>query len=149
MPYKDPAKRAEATRRWRERNPEHGREAYRRDPIRACRRLEEWARKNPERRKTTNALSHIKRRYGLTGGDVARMLHAQGGSCGICERVLTNEYHIDHDHSTGAVRGLLCPHCNRGLGLMQDDENVLLAAVEYLKRSRCINTPKSRSRKLA
>ena len=42
--------------------------------------------------------------------------------------------HIDHDHKTGKVRGLLCHGCNTAIGLMKDDVNILTKAIEYLKK---------------
>lgn len=57
------------------------------------------------------------RRFGLTPPDYARILLSQNGACAICRRVPTNHaLHVDHDHRTNEIRGLLCHRCNRGLG---------------------------------
>jgi hypothetical protein len=57
---------------------------------------------------------HLKRRYGLTSADVDAMVEAQGGVCLLCRE--RPAQHVDHDHLTGAVRGVLCSCCNQGLG---------------------------------
>ena len=54
--------------------------------------------------------------------------------CGIHEENVTKSLAIDHDHTTGLVRGYLCNNCNRGIGLLKDDPNVLRNAIEYLER---------------
>jgi len=59
------------------------------------------------------------------------MFEAQEGRCAICRRELA-EARIDHDHITGSVRGLLCQNCNAGIGMLQDDPDILRAAVVYL-----------------
>lgn len=76
--------------------------------------------------------------YGLTPERYVEMLEEQGGVCAICG---TDEWpgkdnrpHVDHDHSTGRVRGILCSHCNHGLGKFRDDPKRLRAAAEYLER---------------
>jgi hypothetical protein len=76
---------------------------------------------------------HLKRRYGLTAADVAAMIEVQGGLCAICEGPLERP-HVDHDHTTGRVRGILCFNCNAGLGKFQDNLAVMAAAVEYLRK---------------
>lgn len=86
--------------------------------------------------------SHLKRHYGLTPEDEARMLASQNGVCAICQKPETHRYKsgklkdlsVDHDHSTGAVRGLLCFNCNQGIGRFRDDPALLRAAAIYLER---------------
>lgn len=82
-------------------------------------------------------------RYGYTPEQFATLLAKQGGGCSICGTTqVTNgrwrsseasDLHVDHDHATGHVRGLLCNRCNMTLGLMDDDPNRLIRAAEYLK----------------
>lgn len=72
----------------------------------------------------------IKTRYGLTPSDVQAMLEKQGGACAICVLPLT-KHHIDHCHTTGKVRGLLCHRCNTRLGGL-DDKQWRDAAFRYL-----------------
>lgn len=76
----------------------------------------------------------LRRNYGLTTEEYKAMLHKQQGCCAIChkpdpERRLS----VDHDHTTGKVRGLLCCACNRAIGSLNDDPALCLAASEYLK----------------
>lgn len=75
----------------------------------------------------------LKRSYNLTYQDYETMINDQDGRCAICFKEPTR-FHVDHDHSTGKVRQLLCAQCNSGLGMFQDDPDVLLSAIEYLKK---------------
>lgn len=73
-------------------------------------------------------------RYGMTEADYDRMLEDQGGLCAICRREPDQRsLAIDHDHESGAVRGLLCFPCNAGLGSFSDDPIRVQRALEYLK----------------
>jgi Recombination endonuclease VII len=81
----------------------------------------------------------IKCRYGLTQEQYTKMLEDQNGCCACCPVKLDSSCknlipHVDHEHSTKRVRGLLCGMCNRGLGQFKDSINNLEAAVEYLKK---------------
>lgn len=74
---------------------------------------------------------HLKRRYGIGADDVEAMIAAQGGRCLICGR--EDPDHVDHDHATGKVRGILCFTCNAGLGNFSDDIERLRSAASYLE----------------
>jgi hypothetical protein len=75
----------------------------------------------------------FKRKYGLTVDDFDAMLVEQNYRCRICwERLFITTTHVDHDHATGAVRGLLCTNCNLGLGHFRDDRWRLQNAMAYL-----------------
>ena len=76
---------------------------------------------------------HLRRRYGITGADYDAMVAAQGGVCALCRE--RPPQHVDHDHVTGTVRGLLCSCCNQGLGNFRDSVAALRAAVVYLERT--------------
>ena len=66
----------------------------------------------------------------MTEADAAEMLERQGGVCAICQSAPA--IHIDHDHRTGAVRGMLCFRCNAALGQLGDSPDVLVRAARYL-----------------
>ena len=83
-----------------------------------------------------NANIKLKSNYGITLEDYDRMLEDQGGCCKVCG---TSEpgsgkgrFAVDHNHNTGKIRGLLCSHCNTGLGKFKDSPDLLEAAKEYL-----------------
>ncbi len=86
----------------------------------------------------TNVI-HKKTRYGLSEKDIARLLVGQESRCAIClyefDVKAKRSFHIDHDHSTGAVRGLLCTTCNLALGLLGDDLKRVEMAISYLQRT--------------
>lgn len=77
---------------------------------------------------------HLKSKYGISLAKYAEMLEAQGGACGICKTAQEETLAVDHDHKTGAVRGLLCAKCNRMLGCASDSPSVLDAGAEYLRK---------------
>jgi hypothetical protein len=76
----------------------------------------------------------MKKKYGITPEEWDRLYDAQLGRCPICLISLAEtKVHIDHDHGTDAVRGLLCKHCNPGLGYFMDDPDALRRAADYLE----------------
>jgi Recombination endonuclease VII len=75
---------------------------------------------------------HLKRRYGISRADYAALLARQGGVCAICGKPPEKTLCVDHCHSTGKIRGLLCRKCNFGLGCYAEDQAALIAALAYL-----------------
>jgi len=86
-----------------------------------------------ERRRTLQA-------YGLTQGDWDRLVGLQQDRCAVCKTTKPGgrgeSWHIDHDHVTDRVRGLLCHSCNVGIGNLQDDPEIMLAAARYVASHR-------------
>ncbi len=77
---------------------------------------------------------YVKRLYGLDASAYDAMLERQRSVCAICGGVQSSGRNlaVDHDHGTGAVRGLLCGNCNNGLGRFKDSGPLLVKAAEYL-----------------
>lgn len=87
-----------------------------------------------ERMKAYNK-EYIVRKHGLTMQDLENMLSTQNLKCAICENPIDiKTRHIDHDHKTMKVRGLLCRECNHGLGNFKDNVSFLKKAIGYLER---------------
>ena len=78
------------------------------------------------------------KKYGKTREELEALMEAQNHQCAICREPIAfadgPRCHVDHDHITGVLRGLLCGRCNRGLGHFLDNVERLLAAVKYLQR---------------
>lgn len=118
-----------ATQEWRKKNPAHVKDSFRR-----------WRNGNPERNKARARVQQLKK-YGLTLADYDAMLAAQGHCCAICKvdkpgwlkRV---NWCVDHCHTTGKVRGLLCCSCNAAIGHAKDSPSILRQAAAYLDSAR-------------
>lgn len=96
-----------------------------------------WHLRNPEKAKLKNRRKNWKRR-GITITDTIYqdLLKEQQGRCKACLRLETELWtalSVDHDHTTGKIRGLLCGRCNWVLGLVEDNEKLLCALSKYLK----------------
>ena len=72
--------------------------------------------------------------YGITPEQHDVMLFKQQNKCAICRELLSTP-HVDHCHTTGKVRGLLCINCNHGIGKFKDNIDMLQHAINYLKQS--------------
>lgn len=116
-----------------------GRNANVRYCSKACHEREQFVRRRDEHR--INWL----RQYGLTVEQYDTMLTSQGGGCAICgTQTLPARggcFAVDHDHGTGAVRGLLCTECNSGLGMFKDRLDLVERAVVYLKAAQEVAEP--------
>lgn len=75
---------------------------------------------------------HLVARYGIGAAEVEALIGAQGGMCAVCKK--RPAVQVDHDHSTGVVRGVLCDGCNGGLGHFRDDPEMIRRAIDYLKK---------------
>ena len=98
-------------------------------------------------RKITDRNKHMKHKYGITLAEFGKMYKKQDGKCAICTNPIrfTGDHMkagatcngedpcVDHDHETGAVRGLLCFRCNTALGHVRDDVNILKSMINYLE----------------
>lgn len=126
-------------------SPSSGGRKKRRNRCKLCHCAEKklyYIEKGYEYRRSIDRKSWLHKGYGLTLDDYQRMWDAQGGLCAICHRPETliqsptgvaSLLGVDHDHTTGEIRGLLCSACNRGIGLFDESVNSLRAAVDYLE----------------
>ena len=78
---------------------------------------------------------HVKRRakFKLSVEGESYLVNRAGGKCELCGKEPEQTLHTDHNHATGKVRGLLCHHCNVGLGMFKEDIEVLRKAVVWLE----------------
>jgi hypothetical protein len=105
-------------KRWQQENKQHL-HAYRRD--------------YRQRRRAEDRDAHLRRTFGITQADYETLLARQDGGCGICGRRPGKiSLHVDHDHETGEIRGLLCVGCNNALGQFHDDAALLVRAADYV-----------------
>lgn len=97
----------------------------------------EYVRNNPDKQKNSNRAYRLNK-YGISVGEFNRIFNEQEGKCLGCQRhqsEFSKRLAVDHDHSTGQVRGLLCAACNLILGHAQDNSDVLVSLIKYLEKS--------------
>ena len=119
------AEQAQQQREWRKANADHLKEYERtkRPP------------RDPHKKAQHTRRAYLKYTYGITQEEYEAMHATQNGVCALCGRPsFRGRLAVDHCHSTGAVRELLCNACNTGLGLFQDSPELLAKAIEYLKK---------------
>lgn len=86
--------------------------------------------RNTDRRYGSRKSFLLKLRYGIDEADFDRIVEAQGGLCAVCRRCPAK--HVDHDHETCKIRGILCFTCNRALGYWGDEPaNLELASFTW------------------
>lgn len=124
--YDNSEKRKAAKREWVSRNLEKRREVSRKS-------------KQIPKAKAKQRLAEVLRSYGLTEDDLVSRLDSQKGCCEICGDSLVYPdskrfYTVDHNHTTGEVRGLLCNECNLAIGNLKEDKNIFLSAIKYLEK---------------
>ena len=81
------------------------------------------------------AAEHRRQKYGLGTDGYDALLQQQDHVCAGCLKPFVGAAHVDHDHKTGRVRGLLCRKCNVALGMADDQPDILIRLAAYLTRS--------------
>jgi hypothetical protein len=133
---------------FRESAKEDARKYYHENRERCLLRNKEWVKRNREKAlqywKNVYMNNKPKRRnrvlqelYGITLVDYNELFILQNGRCAICgihQVELTRALHVDHNHDTGEIRGLLCSNCNTGMGMFSDDVNMLQRVIAYLEK---------------
>lgn len=93
----------------------------------------EWSKNNPDKVKNSRRKTKLKQKYGISTEEYDKMFDEQKGVCYICEQPhVRRSLNVDHCHSTGKVRKLLCDKCNMVLGLVNDSGSLLLKMKDYL-----------------
>jgi len=85
------------------------------------------------KRKENNLRTHLNRKYGLTLEDFSAMVLKQNNKCEICSCDMQDDAQVDHNHTTGKVRALLCRPCNMSLGLLKENTETLYNMISYIK----------------
>ena len=126
---------------WNKNNPNYHKEYYRKNANISSIRNREWLKKaisnNPDYEKERNR----KKNYGISVDGYIDLIKEQAGLCAICKlpetrtrgRKITS-LSVDHNHTTGQVRGLLCNACNAALGYLKEDVKVLRAMIKYINK---------------
>jgi len=118
---KYPERTRAATERWRKNN-------YHKH-LEMCKK---WREKNYD--PSRQAVNQRKFKYGLTKEEFDSLLLKQNNRCAICSKKLKQKPHIDHNHRTNEVRGILCKSCNFLLGFAHDKISTLMRAICYLEK---------------
>lgn len=147
---------AEANRKFREKNPTYHRDWSRANPEKiseynrrhakpgeSAKRGRAWREKHPDRKREYELAhqrerreSHLLKRYGLTADDFDKLLASQGGGCGACGNSKPRgQWHVDHCHATGTIRGILCVACNTLLGKLEKNPRRVQSLYDYLERT--------------
>ena len=132
-------------RSWRETNPEkHAQYLTNFKESEAYERAKQRAREQYQANPDATWEAHVLRKFGLTANDYFTMLEVQGGGCAICGELkpggrprADGQVHlaVDHCHTTGKVRGLLCQRCNTIIGKANDSVVLLRVAMNYLEHA--------------
>lgn len=89
----------------------------------------------PEKMLKRGRKNGLKYKYSISTEDFDNLVFRQSGKCAICETEMFPP-NVDHCHTTGKIRGLLCRSCNTGIGFLKDSPKILISAARYLKLAR-------------
>lgn len=100
-----------------------------------------WRKENPEKARDKDFNSDLKKHYGINAEQYWKLFEDQKGLCACCgqsHELFKRRLHVDHDHNTGKIRGLLCTECNPGIGYFQESVERLQKAINYLSKSKML-----------
>ena len=131
--------------RWRSKNPDRVKEIGRRsaakkrnDPEKVV-QIRAYQEKYRAENREVLRDKERQRKFGITRNEYVELFNKQNGKCAICHKEETatrngvvKSLAVDHCHSSGRIRGLLCSDCNTGIGKFKDDIKVLHNAIQYL-----------------
>jgi hypothetical protein len=135
--HKDKVKEYQTNRK--EYNREYAKIYRKNNPEKTSRRRIEWRANNKEHVKQHTMNYNLQKLYGITSEQYNQLLLKQNGCCAICNKPSTDykrRLHVDHDHTTKKIRGLLCVRCNYGVGYFNEDTSLLDKAKEYLNTTK-------------
>lgn len=134
----------EYMREWRARNKEKNAE-YQKEYNKEYRKKnleklnannKKWREANKEQDALVMLRARLKRKYNLSIEEYETLIESQNNSCKVCgthaKNNIKGKLYIDHCHTTGKVRGLLCMKCNSALGLLNDDKTLVQKLFDYL-----------------
>ena len=116
----NPEKSKELSKIWRINNPEKSKES--------CKK---WSKNNPDKKRN----NYLKTKYCITLDEYNNMFIEQEGNCKTCgshQTELKTRLCVDHNHTNGEIRGLLCDNCNKSIGLLKEDIKTLENIIKYL-----------------
>lgn len=103
----------------------------------------EYYNKNKAHKLSIARNTHYRKQYGITTAEYNILFEVQNGLCAICnqkeeakKQYGVKRLSVDHCHSTGKVRGLLCYNCNFAIGFFRDNSEVMEQAIKYIKKHR-------------
>jgi hypothetical protein len=139
---KDPQKRVDYAKKWKQKNRLHVNEWAREDRKNNPEKYKEWSKAGREKAGTLRSIKDVTRIRGITLEHYYQMIGGQDNRCSICNERETRlnrmgnvaRLCIDHNHSTNKVRALLCHNCNQVIGHCKESIEILQKAIEYLKK---------------
>lgn len=125
-------------KKWREEHPEYHKQYRMEHTEQEKIRARKWALNNPDKAKLIERKNRLKK-YGITVEIYDEMFKNQNGVCAICLKPelmkckgTTRGLSVDHNHTTGEVRQLLCDNCNKAIGLLKDSSLLAQNVMNYL-----------------
>jgi hypothetical protein len=136
----NPEKNKERGRRYysnnKEKRKKQARDSYLKHIEKRVEKNNQWRNNNRDKIKSYSRINGLKNKFNITLDQYNEIFNKQNGCCMICEKPQSEfpkALCVDHNHQTGKIRGLLCDKCNKGIGFLNDDINILLNAIQYLK----------------